>query len=243
MMNHKFLEQWGNFSPLAIALAVGLLSHPALAIEETLSLCETGSTAVRIYVEDGETRMRVFDRQDNVIWMNKTPASEDVTSEGFQYTNRMGEQTVTLSVNPTANNCQIQVGDRPIEAGTLLIQNARPGSEMASVTGTVSYLQRIALPPGAIVEAKLVDVSRADAPAIVLSEQTIVTQGEQVPIPFTLPYDPADIDPRYRYAVQARITIDGELAWISTTSYPVITQGNSTKVEVIVEPVGDRSSR
>jgi uncharacterized lipoprotein YbaY len=37
--------------------------------------------------------------------------------------------------------------------------------------------------------------------------------------------------------VQARITVDGELRFISTRSYQVITRGNPTTVEVIVDPV------
>ena len=110
--------------------------------------------------------------------------------------------------------------------------------------GTVTYRQRIALPPNAVVEVKLVDVSRADAPAITIAEQTIQTNGKQVPIPFTLSFDPNQINPKYRYAVQARITVDGTLRWINTTQYAVLTQGNpKTNVEVVVNSVPSSSSR
>lgn len=44
----------------------------------------------------------------------------------------------------------------------------------ATVTGTVTYRERIALPPGATVTVRLQDVSRADAPAEVLAEEMIV---------------------------------------------------------------------
>jgi uncharacterized lipoprotein YbaY len=105
------------------------------------------------------------------------------------------------------------------------------------VSGTVTYLQRSALPPQAIIEVQLVDVSRADAPAIVIDTQTIEAAGRQVPFAFELTYDPAQIDERFTYAVQARITVDGELRFISTRSYQVITRGNPNTVEVIVDPV------
>jgi uncharacterized lipoprotein YbaY/heat shock protein HslJ len=105
------------------------------------------------------------------------------------------------------------------------------------VSGTVTYLQRIALPPQAIIEVQLVDVSRADAPAIVIDTVTIEAGGRQVPFSFELRYDPSAIDERFTYAVQARITVDGELRFISTRSYQVITRGNPTTVEVIVDPV------
>lgn len=107
----------------------------------------------------------------------------------------------------------------------------------ASVTGTVSYRQRSALPPNAEVTVRLVDVSRADAPAVELAVQTFVTGGKQVPFPFSLSYDPAAIDQRFNYAVQAEIHVDGQLSFITTQSYPVITRGNPTTVDVIVEPV------
>ena len=46
------------------------------------------------------------------------------------------------------------------------MSNAAPSE--ASLTGTATYRERIALPPGAVFEATLEDVSRADAPAEVL---------------------------------------------------------------------------
>lgn len=108
-------------------------------------------------------------------------------------------------------------------------------SAIATLTGTVTYLQRIALPEGAIVTVQLVDVSLADAPATVLAEQTITTTT-QVPIPFTLEFNPADIQPNHTYAVQARIEVDGQLQWITTTQYPVLTNGApSENIEIIVD--------
>lgn len=92
----------------------------------------------------------------------------------------------------------------------------------ATVTGTVSYLQRIALPPNAVVHVELEDVSRADTPAFVLASQKIITGGRQVPLPFWLTYDAASIDPRGRYNLRARIFIDGALRWISDTASTVI---------------------
>lgn len=110
-------------------------------------------------------------------------------------------------------------------------------SESSLVSGVVTYRQRIALPTGSVIEVKLLDVSKADAPAVTIAEQTIITKGEQVPIPFTLSYDSQKIDPRHTYAVQARILLNNQLRWINTTRYSVITQGNPTTVEVQVEPV------
>lgn len=109
-----------------------------------------------------------------------------------------------------------------------------------AVTGVVTYRQRIALPPDAVVRVQLEDTSRADAPAIVLGEQVIEAMGRQVPIPFSIPYDPAHINPNGRYTLRARIeSAAGDLLWTNTQAYPVITGGNpSHDIEVIVQQVG-----
>lgn len=88
----------------------------------------------------------------------------------------------------------------------------------AMVTGTVSYLQRIALPPDATLVVKLEDVSRADSPSTVIAEQRITTSGQQVPIPFELVYNLADIEASNRYAVRAQIFYGDELRWTSPPS-------------------------
>jgi uncharacterized lipoprotein YbaY len=127
-----------------------------------------------------------------------------------------------------------------IEDGLLKIYN-EAGDEIlaynAAVTGMITYPQRIALPEDAVVEVKLSDISLADAPATVIGEQTITNPG-QVPIPFVVTYDPAVIDPRFTYAIQVRINDSaGNLMWINTSAYNVITNGNPSTVEVVVEQV------
>ena len=93
------------------------------------------------------------------------------------------------------------------------------------LTGTVTYLQRIALPPNAVIDVQLQDVSLQDVPATVIAAERYVAEERQVPIPFELTYDPAGIDPKHTYAVAARITVDGKLRWINTQRYPVLTGG------------------
>ena len=93
------------------------------------------------------------------------------------------------------------------------------------VTGTITWRERMAVPPDADVIVRLQDVSRMDAPAIVLAEQRFKTEGRQPPYPFEFAVDAARIDPRMRYTVSARVERHGVLVFINDTSYPVITQG------------------
>lgn len=89
------------------------------AAETTLALCETPSQTVRIYQVDGDTLMRAYDRQDQIIWINRTPVSTETTPEGIRYTNLFGEQTVTTVVNTDSNNCTVQLATNTPEVGTL----------------------------------------------------------------------------------------------------------------------------
>ena len=115
-------------------------------------------------------------------------------------------------------------------------------AKTATVTGTVTYREKIALPPqGVVVTVKVEDVSRADAPAVTIGEQIIENPGHQVPIPFQIEYNPDDIDERYTYAMRVRIEVDGKLWFTNTTRYQVITHGYPTSnVEVMLEKVGPR---
>lgn len=116
-----------------------------------------------------------------------------------------------------------------------------PAGATGVLTGTVTYLERIALPADARIAVQLVDVSRADAPALVLAEQVFRPNGRQVPLPFELRYDPKALDERYTYAVQARIEIGDALRWINTERYAVLTRGAPlTDVEVKVTQVSAR---
>jgi uncharacterized lipoprotein YbaY len=121
--------------------------------------------------------------------------------------------------------------------GALALAGCKPASSGA-VMGTVNKLDRKALAPDHIVKVQLADISRADAPAEVLSEQTINNPG-QVPIPYALTFDPKKIVSNHTYAVSARIYDGaGKLVYTSTTVNPVITNNNPVKdVEIMVSLV------
>jgi putative lipoprotein len=106
----------------------------------------------------------------------------------------------------------------------------------AMVTGTVGYRQRIALTPEAVITVTLVDQSRADAPAEVIGQQVITNPG-QVPVPFSVSYDPSTIVPSHTYAVQAVISDQGRVMFRTTSANLVITQGHPTQVDLVLEMV------
>ncbi len=109
-----------------------------------------------------------------------------------------------------------------------------------SIRGTATYRERIALPPTAVFEATLEDVSRADAPADVIA-RTRAAPPPNPPIRFDIAYDPARIEANHRYVVRARIVVDERLMFTTDTVSPVLTAGNPNTVSLMLRRVsGER---
>ncbi|MER9643158.1 YbaY family lipoprotein [Mesorhizobium sp. M0239] len=107
----------------------------------------------------------------------------------------------------------------PLVVGILAVPDQSVAAEQA-VRGEVIYRERIALPPSAVLSVQLADVSLADAPATIIGEQKVQPAG-QVPISFEIKFDPSVIRSRMTYALQARITVDDKLLFISDMRHQV----------------------
>lgn len=128
---------------------------------------------------------------------------------------------------------------------TLLIQNRR-GRRLENVNvqmqwvqsrrrvvGTVSYRERIALPPEAVCFVELVEVDFRGRPLRVMEKQ-LVRMGTGSSAPFSLEIDPRSIDPNQRYAVQARIEMNGRVLMETQDTYYVITQGGPERIDLLL---------
>jgi putative lipoprotein len=109
-------------------------------------------------------------------------------------------------------------------------------AQAATVTGTVTYQQRIALAANAVISVSLQDLSQ-DPPATLVHAE-ILALGRQVPIPFTLTYRRAEIDPAHRYAVSATIKADKQLLFATAQPSPVISRGAPTRLALVLQAAG-----
>lgn len=105
-----------------------------------------------------------------------------------------------------------------------------------TLEGMAAYRERIALPPDAVFEAVLQDVSRADAPAAVLGRATIDPAG-QPPFRFEIAYDDAAVQPRRRYAVRATVRHQGRLLFTTDRAYPVLA-GSAAPLRMLLVATG-----
>jgi copper homeostasis protein (lipoprotein) len=113
---------------------------------------------------------------------------------------------------------------------------AQPIPVAAQLKGTAAYRERIALTPDPVFEAMLEDVSKADAPAVVIGSVRI-DKPSQVPIRFEIPYDPARIDQSHSYSVRARILVGHQLLFTTDQAYPVLTRGHGNDVQILLSMV------
>jgi putative lipoprotein len=133
------------------------------------------------------------------------------------------------------------------EAATYIIENEQfkinddAGDQIlvfdAAVIGVITGSEGDAIPEDAVISVKLNDVSLADAPAVIIGEQ-IITGVTEFPAPFAVTYDPQVIEDNHTYAISVRIEdLSGNLLFINTSAYIVITRDSPSQVEVMVDPV------
>jgi len=125
---------------------------------------------------------------------------------------------------------------RPGALTATLIALVWAGSSPAGAStleGTAAYRERIALPPDAVFEAELQDVSRADAPATALGRAVIDPAGPP-PFRFQIAYDDAAIQPGRRYVVRAAVRHQGRLLLTTDQAYPVLTGGAAAPLRLLL---------
>ena len=105
------------------------------------------------------------------------------------------------------------------------------------IVGTVTYRERIALPPSAMLEVRLEDVTRAGGTPPTVAGRRFDRLG-QVPIRFNIDVDPAVIKPDRRYAVRAIIRDGSDVLFTSMETTLVLTQGHGNRVDLVLTRVG-----
>ncbi|MEC5342323.1 YbaY family lipoprotein [Brenneria populi] len=144
---------------------------------------------------------------------------------------------VTLSMALTA--C-VEKGNQGVspETGTPVAaaSGQRPVLALPAVSGTVNIRQRIALPADAVLTVTLSDASLSDAPSKVIGQRVTRTEGKQAPFAFTLPYNPADIQPHARILLSAAIAINNRVVMVTENVLPAVVNGVN-HADLVLVPV------
>ena len=112
------------------------------------------------------------------------------------------------------------------------------GTRENTIRGTVTYLQRIALPANSEVRVWLVDAAAPTGPAV--AETVFSTRDRQVPYQFELNYDQRDINRQRNYELRAEIRSNNAVRFKTAAGQPVSLRGNqnnSTPIELVLSVV------
>ena len=126
--------------------------------------------------------------------------------------------------------------------GACAHQASSSSGEGATLTGTVAYRERVALPADAVAEISLIDATVQDAAASVVAKTSVSLDGKQVPLPFSLRYDASRIDKKHLYTARATIKSGGQMLFTTDQVRGVITQGNPTHVDLVLTRVDPESA-
>ncbi len=104
------------------------------------------------------------------------------------------------------------------------------------VTGSVISRERLYVPPDAVFDAALVDVSRPEDPPVVLARQRIDPAG---PLPYALrlSFYQSQLHPQGRYEVRAAVRRQGGILLDTPGVHPVLFDPAFRRVDVILAPV------
>jgi putative lipoprotein len=223
------------------ALPLLLLPISALATEPAVTYrCDDGSSLDVLFSTAADGRNQaMLTLGETTLTLPQVPAASGALYRAND--NRLhtkGDEALFEDAKGKVRHCK--QGDTPPATAT----PTKPLiSSFIDISGNVSYLQRIALPPDAVLIVRIQDVSRAGAPARILAEQRIELAGRQVPIAFQTTVDRDLIGKRARITAAGRIERGGKLLFISDKSYPVIRNGQAVPVEMTLKQVTSAKPR
>jgi uncharacterized lipoprotein YbaY len=119
--------------------------------------------------------------------------------------------------------------------------HANPDGDETVIIGTINYRGATSFPKNAKVVLQLVDLSRPMTARSVISEMVFL-DPKPVAWPYQLQYHAQAIDPKSLYGIFAKVVVGSEVLFATQQAAPVITQGNPSKRDLLLEPVQRRAA-
>ncbi len=122
----------------------------------------------------------------------------------------------------------------------LFLQSGTPNEDV--LQGTVRYNERIALLPGSFLKVELRDQSTSKESPITLATYEYTTTGENIPLPFSLSYNPRDISRKGSYVLYAELSVGGVVRFTTDTPVPVLTSARPPEgVDVLLIAISEET--
>lgn len=197
-----------------------------------------------IDVDGANARVRTPEEPGGVLYVDGRWRRLDATRRIYEAPRTAAGAASPLRLEISDGPCVDNMSGAVSPARATLTRNGRrmPGCARAPAAdgvlrGSVTYRERIALPPDATVEVWIVDASPGMMIQAILAQTTVAAEGRQVPIRFELPYPRERVVAEHPYAVKAAIHGAGRMLFASEDGLPVITQGQPSEVAIVLKGV------
>lgn len=131
----------------------------------------------------------------------------------------------------------------PVLLAMMTLSACQPATTLAvaascpAVSGEVWYKVKMALPSDATILVRLEEQGIADVAAQVIGETKILSDGQQVPIPFSLQPDCTKLTAAHMPGFSVRIeSAAGALIFINDTHFALAPNGGANRIEVVKVP-------
>jgi putative lipoprotein len=206
-------------------------NRPAIHWKQFEYTCEGGS---KISVYTGGSLAKLLYEGHQYVLKQKESSDGELYSDGkFRWTNK-GDVGSLQEEAPDGKGRMLVQGchaDKPVE------------EPIGVVTGTVVYPHAMSLPANTLIDVKLQDVSQANLDPRTVAEQKITMGDRHLPVLFELKFDPSRIDATHSYLLSANVLVDEEIRLTNEKTYPVLTLGNSSHVEVVLRKVEEAAQK
>lgn len=190
-----------------------------------------GGSAEKFGIEAGDILITVNGHQIG----NVLGREIDIADAFEQYADAQGRVVFLIKDQRTGNltNRLVRLTAR---SGNVVVERPVPIPVVGRIRGSVGYRERALLPQNTLVEVQLIDVTRGGVRPPVIARAQMKVSG-QVPVPFELTFNGDDIDPNKDYAIDARISVGGEVRWVTSTPTLVLTKSRPTTANLTLDPV------
>lgn len=145
---------------------------------------------------------------------------------------------IFLSVLLALSGCVSQSEDQESEQPPITENNKEEGISPQGLTtlqGTISHQDNgKTIPPSAYIFMGLVDITDGLEKATLLEEYVFEAGQSEIPIPFNIRYDEADIEPERKYGLQAEIKFTNLSLYHSPEPVDVLYNGVTKNITLIL---------
>lgn len=219
-----------------LLLSILLLPLGVLAeVERIPYTCDNGSRIdISFFAENDGRPQATLHFADESLTLPQVPAASGALyrQDGISL-HTQGQEALFTDNKGNSRRCT---------QGVAPAKPAPAASSFIDLSGSVTYLARIALPPDAVLIIEVRDTPRAGRP-LVLAEQRIELAGHQVPVAFATAIDRDLIGKKARITVAARIESGGKAYFVSNKAYPALKNGNPFPLAITLKPVRQVKNR